>query len=172
MRTEDEGRITCMPQKKVNDNMVTCGTNFFDNKKSVECKENVEPYDKQGKSHFVYECDAADIDGSYIYPAMARSFRETGFQWATQFAYDPLVIAPFNTDYQTHYVNLLYTPSKAVSLRITAEAFRSLPRNGQWGNYPENNQFADFLVDYQHDISLLNRDTLFCYSNTTNISPV
>lgn len=31
----------------------------------------------------VYEFDAADVGRSYIYPAMARSFREAGIQWAT-----------------------------------------------------------------------------------------
>lgn len=34
---------------------------------------------------FVYEFDAADVGRSYIYPAMARSFRETGIQLATHF---------------------------------------------------------------------------------------
>ena len=34
----------------------------------------------------VYEFDAADVGRSYIYPAMARSFREAGIQWATHFS--------------------------------------------------------------------------------------
>lgn len=130
------------------------------------------PYDTRGKARFAYEFDAADIDGSYMYPAMARSFRETGFQWATQFAYDPLAMAAYNTDYQTHWVNLIYTPAKAVSLRIAAEAFRSLPREKSYGSYPGNNQFSDFSVNYKNDLSLLNRDTLFCYSNNTSEKPV
>jgi hypothetical protein len=46
---------------------------------------------------------------------MARSFRRAGFQWATQFAYDPMATAYANTEYQTHYVNLAYTPSKAIA---------------------------------------------------------
>lgn len=50
MRPDDEGMVTFMPHKKVNDNMITFGTNFFDNKPSVECKENLEPYDKQGNN--------------------------------------------------------------------------------------------------------------------------
>jgi hypothetical protein len=41
------------------------------------------------KARMVYEFDAADVLASYMYPAMVRSFRAAGFQWATQFAYDP-----------------------------------------------------------------------------------
>lgn len=130
------------------------------------------PYNTRGKARFVYEFDAADINGSYMYPAMARSFREAGFQWATQFAYDPLAIAAYNTDYQTHWINLVYTPAKAISLRIAAEAFRSLPLRKSYGSYPANNRFDDFSVSYQNNLSLLNRDTLFCYSNTTGETPV
>lgn len=130
------------------------------------------PYDTQGKARIVYEFDAADINGSYMYPAMARSFREAGFQWATQFAYDPLAMAAYNTDYQTHWMNLVYTPAKAVSLRIAAEAFRSLSRGEGYGHYPANNRFGDFRVSYREDLSLLNRDTLYCYSNTTEEVPV
>ena len=36
----------------------------------------------------VYEFDAADVGRSYIYPAMARSFRQAGIQWLLIF-YDP-----------------------------------------------------------------------------------
>ena len=64
----------------------------------------------------VYEFESADIMAPVMYPLMARSFREAGFQWATQFAYDPLGIAYANTEYQTHYLNLAYTPAKALSL--------------------------------------------------------
>lgn len=74
-----------------------------------------------GKARMVYEFDAGDVPGSYMYPAMARSFRAAGFQWATQFAYDPLATAYANTEYQTHYVNLAYTPSKAISLMGTSK---------------------------------------------------
>ncbi|MGZ3845524.1 MAG: membrane or secreted protein, partial [Flavisolibacter sp.] len=89
------------------------------------------PYDTipeyRTKSKMVYEFDAADVLQSCMYPAMARSFREAGFQWATQFAYDPTALAYANTEYQTHYLNLLYTPSKAISLLIASKAFHKLP---------------------------------------------
>ena len=68
----------------------------------------------KNKAKMVYEFDAGDVYESYMYPAMARSFRSAGFQWATQFAYDPLATAYANTEYQTHYLNYAYTPSKAI----------------------------------------------------------
>jgi len=49
----------------------------------------------------VYEFDAADVLQSCMYPAVARSYKLAGFQWVTQFAYDPLATAYGNTEYQT-----------------------------------------------------------------------
>lgn len=123
------------------------------------------------KARMVYEFDAADVAASVMYPAMARSFRSAGFQWATQFAYDPAEIAHTNSDYNTHFLNLLYTPSKALSLKIAAEAFRTLPRNYEALAYPANNQFADITLSYQHNSSVLNRVDKFFYSNSTSEKP-
>jgi len=126
----------------------------------------------QSKAQMVYEFDSADFLGSYAYPAMARSFREAGFQWATQFAYDPMAMGHVNTDYRTHYLNMAYTPSKAVSMKIASAAFHRLPRNGDFGRYPQNNTFGDFRVSHQEDLSELNADTAFFYSNDTDAEPV
>lgn len=125
----------------------------------------------QNKTRMVYEFDAADVGGSYMYPAMARSFRAAGFQWATQFAYDPLFIADANTEYPTHYVNLVYTPSKAVSLMIAGEVFRQLPRGVSAGTYPESARFGPFWVDATQDVSVMAADTVFYYTNTTSAMP-
>jgi hypothetical protein len=125
----------------------------------------------QNKARLVYEFDAADVGGSYLYPAMARSFRAAGFQWATQFAYDPLFIADANTEYPTHYLNLVYTPAKALSLMIAAEAFRQLPRGIATGTYPESVRFGPFRVDAARNLSEMVTDTVFYYSNTTNTRP-
>lgn len=130
--------------------------------------------DKKGmknKARIIYEFDAADIFGGYIYPAMARSFRESGFQWGTMFAYDPFAIADINTDYNTHYLNIAFTPQKAVSYSIAAEAFRHLPRYTSFGDFPQNSAFENFTVDYRNNISLLNYDTIFAYSNSTQETP-
>ncbi|WAJ71684.1 hypothetical protein [Catenovulum adriaticum] len=124
------------------------------------------------KAKMVYEFDAADIDNAYTYPVMARSFREAGFQWATQFAYDPSVIAHTNSEYNTHYLNLLYTPKKAISLMIAAQVFTRQQRLANAGSYPQNNQFGEFNIDPVNNLSELNSDTHFYYSNSTQSQPV
>ena len=120
----------------------------------------------------VYEFDAPDIGKSYIYPAMARSFREAGIQIATHFSYDPMFLAYANTEYNTHFMNLAYTPQKALALKISSEVFHRIPLYKEFGSYPENVQFDDFLVDYDQDLALLNTDHKFYYTNSTRIDPV
>lgn len=124
-----------------------------------------------GKARMVYEFDAGDIASPIMYPAMARSFREAGFQWATQFAYDPMATAYSNTEYQTHYVNLAYTPAKAISLMIASKAFHSLPRLKSYGAYPENTKFGAFRVSYEEQLSEMNTPQEFYYSNSTRTKP-
>lgn len=131
--------------------------------------ENIAGFNKKAK--MVYEFDAADIGASYIYPAMARSYREAGMQFATMFAYDPSQIAWSNTEYPTHYLNLLYAPSKAISLMIASKAFHSLKRNQSFDDYPANNIFNEFRVDGINNLSEMNCDTVFYYSNNTNTLP-
>ena len=124
------------------------------------------------KTRMIYEFDPADIMYSYMYPAMARTFRTAGFQWITQFAYDPIDIASANTEYQTHFLNLAYTPNKAISMKIAAEAARSLKRGESYGNYPQDTIFGDgFRVSYTEDLSELNNGEKFYYSNQTNTQP-
>ncbi len=120
----------------------------------------------------VYEFDAADILQSNMYPAMARSFRTAGMQWATQFAYDPMATAYGNTEYQTHYLNLAYTPSKAVSLLIASQVFHQVPRLKSYGAYPTDSLFGPFRASYLEQLSEMNDDEHFYYSNTTNTQPV
>lgn len=126
----------------------------------------------RNKARMVYEFDAGDVLQSYMYPAMVRSFRTAGFQWATQFAYDPLHTAYGNTEYQTHYLNLAYTPSKAVSLLIASKAFHRLPRGKSFGTYPADTLFDVFRVSYQMDLSEMNTAEEFYYSNHTHTKPL
>jgi hypothetical protein len=130
---------------------------------------NVAGYTTMAK--MVYEFDAADVGGSYMYPAMARSFRGAGMQFATMFAYDPVQIAWSNTEYPTHFVNLLYAPSKALSLMIAGKAFRSLPLSQTYGRYPANNHFGDFSVNADLNLSEMNAASEFIYSNSTGDMP-
>jgi hypothetical protein len=123
------------------------------------------------KARMVYEFDAADVGGSYMYPAMTRSFRGAGFQFAAQFAYDPLAIAYANTEYQTHFLNLVYTPRKAISFLIAGEVFRRTPRGASYGRYPDSESFGPFRVSYAEDRSEMVTDTAFFYSNGSDAEP-
>lgn len=124
------------------------------------------------KAKAVYEYDPADNLYSYMHPVMSRTFRSAGFQWITQFAYDPMDIAAYNTEYQTHYLNLAYTPAKAISTMIAAEVAYNIPRNQKFAPYPQNTAFGDFLVSYEQDLSLMNAPDKFFYSNDTRVKPV
>lgn len=124
-----------------------------------------------GKARMVYEFDAGDIMQPVMYPAMARSFRAAGFQWATQFAYDPLATAYANTEYQTHYVNLAYTPAKAISLMIAAKAFHRLPMNKSYGSYPADSVFDVFRVSYKENLSEMNATEAFYHTGPTRTKP-
>ncbi|MBK7869935.1 MAG: hypothetical protein IPJ74_04205 [Saprospiraceae bacterium] len=134
------------------------------------------PFDKDIKKYkgakLVYEFDAADVGRSYIYPAMARSFREAGIQIATHFAYDPMFLAYANTEYNTHYMNLAYAPQKALSLMISSEVFHQIPMYKDYGAYPDNTTFDGFTVNYEQDLALLNIDNKFYYTNNNTATPV
>jgi hypothetical protein len=123
------------------------------------------------KARMIYEFDAADILQSNMYPAMARSFKSAGFQWATQFAYDPLATAYGNTEYQTHYLNLAYTPAKAVSLLIASKVFHRIPRLKTFAPYPADSTFDVFRVSYKNNLGEMNSGDEFYYSNTTATVP-
>ena len=124
------------------------------------------------KALMVYEFDAADILQPVMYPVMAKSFRQAGFQWATQFAYDPMALAYANTEYQTHYLNLAYTPSKAISMLIASRVFHKVPRLKNYGSYPADSVFDVFRVSYKEALSEMNSGEEFYYSNSTNTNPV
>ena len=123
------------------------------------------------KAKMVYEFDAADVLQSCMYPAVARSFKLAGFQWVTQFAYDPLATAYGNTEYQTHYLNLAYTPAKAISFLIANRVFHQLPRDKDYGTYPADSVFDTFHVSYNENLSEMNTAKEFYYSGTTTAKP-
>lgn len=129
------------------------------------------PFDEVIKKHsgakLVYEFDAAAVGKSYIYPAIARSFRTSGIQIAAHFAYDPTFMADVNTEYNTHYMNLAYAPSKALSLMIASEVFHEVPLYKNYGSYPQNANFDNFRIDYEKDLAEFQSDTKFIYTNNT-----
>lgn len=133
------------------------------------------PFNETIRKHhgakLVYEFDAADVGKSYIYPVMARSFREAGIQIATHFAYDPTYSAYANTEYNTHFMNLVYTPQKALSLMICSEVFHQIPLYKNFGKYPDNISFDNFKVDYENDLAEYNSQNKFIYTNNTISEP-
>ncbi|HXQ82036.1 MAG TPA: hypothetical protein VN775_12025 [Opitutaceae bacterium] len=125
----------------------------------------------RSKAKIFYEFDSADIGRSYIYPAMARSMRKAGAQFATQFAYDPMYLAAENTEYQTHYLNLAYAPQKALSMKVAGEAFRRVPLYADYGEYPGNTAFERVRVSYSEDLAELATHEKFFYTNRTSTNP-
>lgn len=120
----------------------------------------------------VYEFDHPDQLTGYMYPAMVRTFRSVGTQFATMFSYDMLSTAAYNLGWQTHYLNMVYTPKKAVSSIIAAEVMKNLPRLKSYGSYPSNTSFGEFKISYDQDLSEMNTAEKFMYSNTTKSKPV
>ena len=70
----------------------------------------------------------ADMLESYLYPAVARTFARNGFQWATQFAYDPIDLARYPTFLvRTYTFPLAHTlnPSDIEKVQLTVTALPS-----------------------------------------------
>jgi hypothetical protein len=65
----------------------------------------------------------------------------------------------------------VYTPRKAMSAVIAAEAMRRLPRLHSYGGYPENTHFGDFHVSYEKNLGELAADDAFLYAGSTETSP-
>ncbi|MGI4871958.1 MAG: hypothetical protein ACRYFX_12370 [Janthinobacterium lividum] len=124
------------------------------------------------RAKMVYEFESADVLQPIMYPFMARSFREAGMQWATQFAYDPLALAYANTEYQTHYLNLAYTPAKALSMLIASRVFHAVQRGQSFGRYPADTVFGAAHVSYRQQLSEWNAPEEFLYTANTRSQPV
>ena len=123
------------------------------------------------KSRMAYEFDAADVAGSYMYPVMAKLFRFEGVQVAAQFQYDPMVLANVNQNWQTHHLNLIYTPGKALALAIAAEVFARIPRGTPYDPANHALVFEPFRVSADEDLSEMVTRDRFIYSNTTRTQP-
>jgi hypothetical protein len=115
----------------------------------------------------VYEFDSPDMYNGYMYPAMARTFRSAGAQFVTMFSYDMMVTAPYNLGWQTHFLNMVYTPNKSASAIIAGEVMKHLPLWDTYGNYPKNTSFGPFRVNYKENLSEMVTADKFMYSNNT-----
>ncbi|MFW6330770.1 MAG: hypothetical protein ACOC3J_03490, partial [Gemmatimonadota bacterium] len=123
----------------------------------------------EGIPKVVYEFDSADQRTATMYPAMARAYRAGGVQFAAMFAYDMLATASRNLGWQTHYLNMVYTPRKAMSGVIAAEVMRRLPRLERWGAYPENLAFGPFRLDPDDDVAVMAAEDAYLNAGTTAV---
>ena len=138
---------------------------------AVDAYPDMQRIDLARLPRIVYEFDQADLLTGYLYPAMARTYRSVGAQFATMFAYDSLQTAPYNLGWQTHYLNLVHTPRKAISAVIAAEVMRRLPPRQSYGHYPDSRAFGDFRVSYEEDLSELNAPDAYMNAGPTSTQP-
>ena len=119
----------------------------------------------------VYEFDSADLRTGYMYPAMVRAFRAGGVQLAAMFSYDMLRTSSRNLGWQTHHLNLVYTPRKTMSAILAGEAMRRLPAWATYGRYPANTRFGDLRVSAEEDLGELAAQDAFIYTGDTRTAP-
>lgn len=124
-----------------------------------------------GRPRIVYEFDSADLQSGDMYPAMVRTMREGGVQLAAMFAYDMLATASRNLGWQTHRLNLVYTPRKAMSAVIAAEVMRRLPSGVRYGPYPGNRTFGPFRVSHEENLSEMVASDAYMNAGATRTAP-
>lgn len=125
-----------------------------------------------GKVRLVYEFDGIKTFGSYLYPALARRYRNMGVQIACMFQYDSSTTAEWNTDWDAHYLNLAYTPGKAVSFRIGGRVFSDLPRGAVFPTAGTTQRFGNCLVSFDHNISVYSGDSVYLSSAPYSGAPL
>lgn len=108
----------------------------------------------KSKARFVYEFDGSKTFGSYLYPAFARRWRNAGVQVCCMFQYDSSTTAEWNTDWDAHYLNWFYTPSKAVSFEIATRVFHDLNRGCVFNTSGASQFFGACAVSFDRDISI------------------
>lgn len=123
------------------------------------------------RAKMAYEFDGARVDDTYLYPAIARTFRQAGFQFAVMFSYDSLPLAEHNSEYPVHFLNLAYSPRKALSFKIASEVFRNTKRNAKAGDYPQNTHSGPLRLSYDPDYAIWASDTKFFYTASTPTGP-
>jgi hypothetical protein len=116
------------------------------------------------KARLIYEYDGIKTLDSYFYPACARHFRHYGAQICCMFQYDSRTTAEWNTDWDAHYLNLLFTPNKAVSFCIGGKVFHNLPRGATFPTEGATQSFGNCVVSFDRNISLYADDSSYLNS--------
>jgi hypothetical protein len=68
-------------------------------------------------------------------------------------------------------MNLIYTPQKALSLKIASEVFHNVPLYKDFGRFPADTSFGDFRVSYGQDLAEMVTKEKFIYTNNTATIP-
>ena len=132
--------------------------------------KNVQTSCKSDLARIIYEFDATGTQNGYPLAALAAAFRETGIQMAAYFTYTPAAVAQWNPGWLVHYLAMEHTPSKAAGFAVAASIFHSgdepelVTDEGKW-------QGRNFLIERNNDLTVYADQTLFCYSNDTDIVP-
>lgn len=121
--------------------------------------------DRKARAAYEFDNDGTN-SSSYMYPAIAASFRSGGFQIACQFQYDSISTAEWNTDWNTHWLNWYYTPTKAASFMLAGEAFRRLPREVQYTDPQTELVLGPLATSFTHNLSILSTPDTVIYSRT------
>lgn len=118
------------------------------------------------KARLEYEFDTPATNVScYLYPALAARFRSGEVQVACQFQYDSISTARWNTDWQAHWLNWLYTPSKVVSYMLAGETFRRLPRGAHYERPVTELVLPDLMAtSFTHNQSMLVTEDTVMYA--------
>ena len=119
------------------------------------------------KARLAYEFDTPATNSScYLYPGIAAYFRSADVQVACQFQYDSISTARWNTDWDAHWLNWHYTPTKAVSYMIGGEAFRRLPRGISYSAPGTELAVGPMATSYTHNLSMLMTPELAMYARS------
>ena len=84
----------------------------------------------------------------YAYPAMARTFRKAGMQFATHPPTTRCTIAPQHPSTRRTISNLAYAPQKAIRDSDRGGGSRRVPRHEDYGAHPGNTRFEGVRVSY------------------------
>ena len=118
----------------------------------------------------IYEFDATGTQNGYPLAALAAAFREAGIQMAAYFTYTPAAVAQWNPGWLVHYLAMEHTPSKAAGFAAAAAIFHS-DDQPELVTGEEKWQGKNFLVERKNDLTVYADQTMFCYSNDTEIIP-
>lgn len=140
-------------------NKVGTGTNFLPQTADKPLDPRLDR-----KVRLVYEYDGIKTWDTYFYPACARYFRHMGVQICCTFQYDSSATAEWNTDWDAHYLNWLYTPGKSVSFEIGGRAFHDLPRGATFPTDGTTQRFGNCIVSFDRNISIYADETSYLAS--------